>query len=49
MVTAEEILERLSAEFDLVPEGADARGTAPAETWLVTGYRTPYGIRRASA
>ncbi|MBR7827541.1 GTP 3',8-cyclase MoaA [Actinospica sp. MGRD01-02] len=43
MVTADEILEQLSAEFDLVPEGAEARGTAPAETWLVAGYRTPDG------
>jgi cyclic pyranopterin phosphate synthase len=43
MVTAEEILEQLSAEFELVPEGAEARGTAPAETWLVSGYRTGDG------
>lgn len=38
MVTAEEILKSLEAEFDLEPEGADARGTAPAETWRVVGH-----------
>ena len=43
MVTAEEILEQLAAEFELVPEGAEARGTAPAETWLVGGYRAADG------
>ena len=43
MVTAEEILEHLAAEFELAPEGAAARGTAPAETWLVGGFRAPDG------
>ena len=43
MVTAEEILEHLSAEFALRPEGAEARGTAPAETWLVDGFTAPDG------
>jgi cyclic pyranopterin phosphate synthase len=43
MVTAEEILEQLSAEFELVAEGAEARGTAPAETWRVEGFRAPDG------
>ena len=37
MVTAEEILAALSAEFTLSPEGEQARGSAPAETWLVDG------------
>lgn len=36
MVTAEEILARLRAEFDLTPRGPRARGTAPAETWWAT-------------
>ena len=43
MVTAEEILAHLAAEFELVPEGAEARGTAPAETWRVNGFRAPDG------
>ncbi len=37
MVTAQEILDRLAAEFRLEPEGEAVRGTAPAETWLVGG------------
>ena len=37
MVTADEILGRLSAQFDLTPDPAH-RGAAPAETWLVNGY-----------
>ncbi len=37
MVTAQEILERLGAEFALEPEGEQVRGAAPAETWLVDG------------
>jgi cyclic pyranopterin phosphate synthase len=43
MITAEEILEQLSNEFELVPDGAQARGTAPAETWRVAGYAAPDG------
>jgi cyclic pyranopterin phosphate synthase len=43
MVTAEEILEQLSAEFELEPEGAQVRGAAPAETWRVAGYTAPDG------
>jgi cyclic pyranopterin phosphate synthase len=43
MVTAEEILEQLSAAFTLEPEGREARGTAPAETWRVRGHRAPDG------
>lgn len=41
MVTAQEILDRLSAEFDLEPEASGARGSAPAETWLVRGHLAP--------
>jgi cyclic pyranopterin phosphate synthase len=37
MVSAAEILDRLAAEFDLEPEGGQARGSAPAESWLVDG------------
>jgi GTP 3',8-cyclase len=37
MVTAEEILAALRTRFALVPEGEQARGSAPAETWLVDG------------
>ncbi len=37
MVTAQEILAALRTEFTLEPEGEQARGSAPAETWLVDG------------
>jgi len=37
MVTAQEILDRLGAEFALEAEGEQVRGAAPAETWLVDG------------
>ena len=37
MVTADEILALLSAEFTLSPDSARLRGAAPAETFLVTG------------
>ena len=43
MVTAQEIFEQLSSEFELVPEGSGARGSAPAEAWLVAGHRAPDG------
>jgi cyclic pyranopterin phosphate synthase len=43
MVTAEEILKSLEAEFELEPEGAEVRGTAPAETWRVLGHTAPDG------
>jgi len=42
MVTADETLAALRAEFDLIPDPAE-RGAAPAETWLVDGYTTPSG------
>ncbi|MGH3329024.1 MAG: GTP 3',8-cyclase MoaA [Streptomycetales bacterium] len=44
MVTAEEILVQLSAAFDLTPEGAETRGSAPAETWLIDGGPARVGI-----
>ena len=40
MVTAEEILAALEAEFTLLPDPAE-RGGAPAQTWLVSGYPGP--------
>lgn len=42
MVTAEEILASLRAEFSLLPDPAE-RGGAPAETWLVEGFVDPAG------
>jgi cyclic pyranopterin phosphate synthase len=37
MITATEILDRLTAAYDLIPDQVE-RGAAPAETWLVDGY-----------
>ncbi|MEO3745981.1 GTP 3',8-cyclase MoaA [Plantactinospora sp. B5E13] len=42
MVTAEEILAALRAEFTLLPDPAE-RGGAPAETWLVDGWTAADG------
>jgi cyclic pyranopterin phosphate synthase len=44
MVTAEEILESLGREFRLTPVGADERGSAPAESWLVDGGPARVGV-----
>jgi len=44
MVTAEEILASLRTEYDLTPVGADERGSAPAETWLVDGGPARVGV-----
>jgi cyclic pyranopterin phosphate synthase len=44
MVTADEILERLMAEFTLVPDEAAVRGSAPAETFLVDGGPARVGV-----
>jgi len=44
MVTAEEILAALEREFALTPEGEQARGAAPAETWLVDGGPGRVGV-----
>jgi cyclic pyranopterin phosphate synthase len=41
MVTADEILEQLSARHTLTP---DVRGSAPAEVWLVDGGPTRVGV-----
>jgi GTP 3',8-cyclase len=44
MVTADEILEALSAKFTLTPDAPDARGSAPAETFLVDGGPARVGV-----
>jgi cyclic pyranopterin phosphate synthase len=44
MVTADEILERLSAAYDLVAEDDETRGSAPAETFLVDGGPAKVGV-----
>src|SRR5580693_5853169 len=44
MVTATEILDALSAEFTLTPDDAAARGSAPAETFLVDGGPARVGV-----
>ena len=44
MVTADEILEALSAKFTLTPDDPEARGSAPAETFLVDGGPAKVGV-----
>jgi GTP 3',8-cyclase len=44
MVTADEILAALSAEFSLTPEDPAGRGSAPAETFLVDGGPDRVGV-----
>jgi cyclic pyranopterin phosphate synthase len=44
MVTADEILSTLSAEFMLTPGDPDARGSAPAEVFLVDGGPGRVGV-----
>ncbi|HEY6279790.1 MAG TPA: GTP 3',8-cyclase MoaA [Streptosporangiaceae bacterium] len=44
MVTADEILAALSVAFSLTPEGEEARGSAPAETFLVNGGPAKVGV-----
>ena len=44
MITADEILARLCERFQLDPEGASIRGSAPAETWLVDGGPGRVGV-----
>ena len=43
MVTAEDILERLSAAHSLLPD-TEERGSAPAERWLVDGGPATVGV-----
>jgi GTP 3',8-cyclase len=44
MVTADEIFGRLSEAFTLTPDDAAARGSAPAETFLVDGGPARVGV-----
>jgi cyclic pyranopterin phosphate synthase len=44
MVTADEILEALSAKFTLTPDDPHVRGSAPAETFLVDGGPARVGV-----
>ena len=44
MVTADEILAALSAEFWLTPDDPTARGSAPAEVFLVDGGPARIGV-----
>lgn len=44
MVTAAEILAMLQEHFLLEPEGEEARGSAPAETWIVNGGPGRVGV-----
>jgi cyclic pyranopterin phosphate synthase len=44
MITADEILEKLSSKFDLSPEPSSIRGSAPAERWYVDGGPDTVGI-----
>ncbi|MFD5073438.1 GTP 3',8-cyclase MoaA [Streptomyces sp. NPDC058371] len=44
LVTAAEILDRLSARFTLTPEVTSVRGSAPAERWLVDGGPAGVGV-----
>lgn len=43
MITADEILDKLSAEFTLTPHEAE-RGSTPAERWLVDGGPGTVGV-----
>jgi GTP 3',8-cyclase len=44
MITADEILATLSAEFSLTPDDPDQRGSAPAESFLVDGGPAKVGV-----
>jgi cyclic pyranopterin phosphate synthase len=44
MITAGDILESLSTRFTLTPEPDEARGSAPAERWLVDGGPARGGV-----
>jgi cyclic pyranopterin phosphate synthase len=44
MVTADEILARLKEAYDLVPEESEARGSAPAEAFLIDGGPDVVGV-----
>ncbi|MCW2919199.1 MAG: molybdenum cofactor biosynthesis protein [Actinomycetia bacterium] len=44
MVTADEILAQLAVAYDLAPDEPEARGSAPAETFLVDGGPAMVGV-----
>src|SRR5215472_808060 len=44
MVTADEILQALSVQFSLTPDDPQARGSAPAESFLVDGGPARVGV-----
>ncbi|WP_351225156.1 GTP 3',8-cyclase MoaA [Streptomyces sp. NPDC002133] len=44
MITAGDILQSLRTRFDLTPEGDEARGSAPAERWIVDGGPHRVGV-----
>ncbi|MGW6795251.1 GTP 3',8-cyclase MoaA [Streptomyces chartreusis] len=44
MVTAGDILASLRTRFELTPEGSEARGSAPAERWIVDGGPHRVGV-----
>ena len=44
MVTADEILAALSADYTLTPDDPEVRGAAPAETFLVDGGPATVGV-----
>ena len=44
MITADEILDRLSAAFTLVAEDDETRGSAPAETFVIDGGPAKVGV-----
>uniref|UniRef100_UPI001E412205 GTP 3',8-cyclase MoaA n=1 Tax=Streptomyces clavuligerus TaxID=1901 RepID=UPI001E412205 len=44
MITAADVLRSLRTRFTLTPEGAEARGAAPAERWLVDGGPHRVGV-----
>ena len=44
MITAGDILESLRTRFTLTAEGADERGSAPAERWVVDGGPHTVGV-----
>jgi len=44
MITADEILQKLSGRFTLTPEPSSIRGSAPAERWYVDGGPATVGI-----
>jgi cyclic pyranopterin phosphate synthase len=44
MVTADEILDKLSRRFALTPDDASKRGSAPAESFLIDGGPRTVGI-----